>query len=288
MRPIIATALRIGIPLIALVLYAWHITPTLIRQFGHVPLGDSEHILLSHQNRTYRYTLSDSNGSTDLGTLSQRLGWQDTFFNIETTLRIQRIEDLPSFSLLGTNGLSGPLSLDASTDLDDRQRLIAFSAQGSVSVFSGNIEGHVSGKDILGDYQIVGGKKTAFSFDGIDTSTRGGLSFVMALSPDLQVGDSFRTNSLGISAAAPYVKQSHMDYEVLEELFFQGPYGTIECLKVSVSNNLGEVMTLMVDDRGVIHQALLSQFPLRAQLERIIDEDGDQLWPAPEALDSSL
>ena len=45
-------------------------------------------------------------------------------------------------------------------------------------------------------------------------------------------------------------------------------------------------MSLMVDSDGVIHQAELSQFPMRANLERIIDAGGDQLWPPLEQIES--
>ena len=132
LKSLLSNSLRVGIPLLAAVLYAWHITPSLVRQLSYVPLGDSEQILLSHQNRSYRYRLSDTSGANNLGLFSQRLGWQDTFFTIETTVRIPRIEDLPSLSFFGNNGLQGALRLDASTDLDDRQRLSAFSAQGAL------------------------------------------------------------------------------------------------------------------------------------------------------------
>ena len=42
--------------------------------------------------------------------------------------------------------------------------------------FSGEIDGHVAGNDVVGHYKIAGGKETPFRFDGIDTSTRAAAS----------------------------------------------------------------------------------------------------------------
>ena len=96
MRSILFSFLRIGIPLVAALLYAWHITPRWCDSLAMYPWAIGAHSPESPKPHLSLYNYRRQR-EKDLGSLAQRLGWQDTFFNIETTLRIQRIEDLPSF-----------------------------------------------------------------------------------------------------------------------------------------------------------------------------------------------
>ena len=175
--------------------------------------------------------------------------------------------------------MGGSLSLDAQVDLDDRKRLSAFKAQGQVGGIRGDIKAFVNGSELEGNYRFAGNRRQSFRYDGIDTNISGGLSFLMALPPNLQSDSHFRINSLGITPTPPYLTQNFLDYRVGEQVIIKRFDQEIPCHRVTVNQQETILMELLVDQRGVIHQAQLAEMALRAELLRIIDAEGEELWP---------
>ena len=118
--------------------------------------------------------------------------------------------------------MSGPLRLDISTDLDDRQRLIAFEALGGLSILAGNRRPRF-GKQYRRALPNRDRQQNTVFLDGIDTSTEGGLSFVSGLATAIEDGGFVSQQLLGVSATPPYVSQSYLDYDVLEAPPSRGP-----------------------------------------------------------------
>ncbi|TVR12487.1 MAG: hypothetical protein EA401_08940 [Planctomycetota bacterium] len=263
-------------------IYVW---PHLQRRIIGAPLGDTPHILMEHQDRVYHYSLrmpTPDNPQNSIGSFSQRLGFLDTFYTVDSSFRLDRDHGIPQLMALNTWGIDSTLRVDMRLEIDDRWRPVGV---------SGNLRFARTIIDIIGSFshhgldgEIILSDQNRRPFHLQDVGGTHALAFhpALALPTDLAVGDRFSLPILQATATPPFVTSSSYLFVVDSQESLPTAAGPMPCLRVEVFHHGERMLSLWADQQGVIYRLGNDHALMHARLERITNQAGDPLWPPQE------
>ena len=276
-------SIGIGIRLALLVswlgLYGYHAGGHLMVSLGLVEQQDTSSVVLAHLDHRYRYGFFDRRG-TEVGFLSLGYQFVDAHYEIEMDLGFDRTDFIPGMNLLlkrFEQHTSGPsLRMSLVNRLDDQFRMRELEGTGNLFGINGTFTGAVTPVGLVG-------KLTAPAYDldreftlaAFDEQASAGFDLMIALPDDLEVGDQFQNQVIGVDWKPPFVKRQTVTYLVEEQT--TGSDG-LALHRISITQDGRAIGTLFADLDGIIRETAHQGTGLTLRLTTIF-KDSVKIWP---------
>lgn len=277
--------MRLAIVAAALSAYLLHIWPHFQRQVIGAPLGDTPDVLLEHQDRVYHFLLrtpSQDDGLRSIGSVRQRMGFSDTFYIIDSTFRLHRDHQLPQLMALNTWGIDSTVRMDMRLEIDDRWRPVGIAGNLRFARTIIDIIGAFSHNGLEGHIVLSQDERTPFQISQLGGTQLLAFHPALALPAGLTLGDRFSLPSIGATATPPFLTTTTLSFVVEAEETIRTAAGSMPCLRLGVFHHGQSVVSIWVDQQGIIYRIGDDQALIQAHLEHITNQAGDPLWPTQE------